>query len=69
VNIASGSKITSLKIIQTAPPKQLSLVIARPLTPEQRAALVRELAPVKDKDVRMALSGLAEAVLTGLRKR
>jgi hypothetical protein len=69
VNIASGSKITSLKIIQTAPPKQLSLVIARPLTPEQRAALVRELAPVKDKDVRTALSGLAEAVLTGLRKR
>ena len=30
VNLASGSKITSLKIIQTAPPKQPSLVIPRP---------------------------------------
>jgi hypothetical protein len=40
VNLASGSKIASLKIVQTAPPKQLSLVIPRPLTPEQREALV-----------------------------
>jgi hypothetical protein len=69
VNLASGSKITSLKIIQTAPPKQLSLVIPRPLTPEQRAAMVQQLAPVKDKALRSALSGLGEAVLTGLRKR
>lgn len=69
VNLASGSKIKSLKIIQTAPPKQLALVVARPLTPEQRAAMVRDLAPVKDQGLRVALSGLGEAVLTGLRKR
>jgi hypothetical protein len=69
VNLASGSKITALKIIQTAPPKQLALVVPRPLTPEQRASMVRQLAPVKDMGLRGALAGLGEAVLTGLRKR
>jgi hypothetical protein len=69
VNLASGSKITSLKIIHTAPPKQLALVVPRPLTPEQRAAMIRQLAPVKDTGLRGALAGLGEAVLTGLRKR
>jgi hypothetical protein len=68
VNLASGSKIASLKIIQTAPPKQLALIVPRPLTPEQRAALVKRLAPVRDTPLRNALSGLGEAVLTGQRK-
>jgi hypothetical protein len=68
VNLASGSKIKALKIIQTAPQKQLALVIPRPLTPEQRAALVKQLAPVQDKSLRGALTGLAEAILTGMRK-
>lgn len=68
VNLASGSKITSLKIVQTAPPKQLSLVIPRPLTPEQREALVKRLAPVRNTAVRNALAQLGEAVLTGQRK-
>jgi hypothetical protein len=31
--------------------------------------MVQELATVKDKAVRSALSGLGEAILTGLRKR
>lgn len=68
VNLASGSKITSLKLIQTAPPKQLSLVIPRPLTPEQRKALVEQLAPLRSNALRNALSHLGEAVLTGQRK-
>jgi hypothetical protein len=68
VNLASGSKIKALKIVQTAAPKQLALVIPRPLTPEQRAEMVRNLAPVKDTAVRKALGSLGEAVLTGMRK-
>ena len=68
VNLASGSKITSLKLIQTAPPKPLNLVIPRPLTPEQREALVKHLAPVQNRAIRNALAQLGEAVLTGQRK-
>jgi hypothetical protein len=68
VNLASGSKIASLKIVQTAPPKQLALVIPRPLTPEQREALVKRLAPVRTPAVRNALAKLGEAILTGQRK-
>lgn len=68
VNLASGSKITSLKLIQTAPPKQLALVIPRPLTPEQRRELVQNLAPVQSRAIRDALAGLGEAILTGQRK-
>jgi hypothetical protein len=68
VNLASGSKITSLKIVQTAPPRQLNLVIPRPLTPEQREALVKRLAPVSNTAIRNALARLGEAVLTGQRK-
>lgn len=68
VNLASGSKITSLKLIQTTPPKQLALVIPRPLTPEQREALVKRLAPVQNRAVRNALAQLGEAILTGQRK-
>lgn len=69
VNLASGSKIKTLKIIQTAPPKQLNLVVARPLTPQQREALVKSLTPVRTPGLRSALAELGEAVLTGLSKR
>ena len=68
VNLASGSKIKSLKIIQTAPPKQLSLIIPRPLTPQQRETLVKALAPVRTPGLRTALASLGEAILTGVRK-
>jgi hypothetical protein len=68
VNLASGSKIKALKIIQTAPPKQLSVVVPRPLSPQQREALVKSLAPVKTQGLRSALASLGEAVLTGMRK-
>lgn len=68
VNLASGSKIKTLKIIQTAPPKQLALVIPRPLTPQQREALVKSLSPVRTPALRSALASLGEAVLTGVRK-
>lgn len=68
VNLASGSKIKELKLIQTAPPKQLALVIPRPLTPEQRRELVQKLAPVQNRAIRDALASLGEAILTGQRK-
>jgi len=68
VNLASGSKITSIKLIQTAPPKQLALITPRPLTPEQREALLKRLAPVQNRAVRSALAQLGEAVITGQRK-
>jgi hypothetical protein len=68
VNLASGSKIKSLKIIQTAPPKQLNLIIPRPLTPQQREALVKAVAPVRTPGLRTALASLGEAILTGVRK-
>jgi hypothetical protein len=68
VNLASGSKIKALKIIQTAPPKQLALVVPRPLTPEQREALVKAVAPVRTPALRSALASLGEAILTGMRK-
>lgn len=69
VNLASGSKIKSLKIIQTAPPKQLTLVVPRPLSPQQREALVKALSPVKTAGLKSALADLGEAILTGMRKR
>ncbi len=55
-------------MVQTAPPKQLALVIPRPLTPEQREALVKRLAPIKSNNLRSAPSKLGEAILTGQRK-
>ena len=40
----------------------------RTLTPEQREALVKRLAPVKTPAIRNALAQLGEAILTGQRK-
>lgn len=68
VNLASGSKITDLRIVHTAAPRPPSLVIPRPLTPDQREALVKRLAPVRTPAIRNALAQLGEAVLTGQRK-
>ncbi len=68
VNLASGSKINALKIIQTAPPKRAVVVTPRPLTPDQRAALVQRLASIKTNPIRNALAELGEAILTGRRK-
>jgi hypothetical protein len=64
VNLASGSKIKSLKIVHTAAPAKLSAPRATPLTPEQRAELVKRLAPVRTSALRAALADLGEAVLT-----
>jgi hypothetical protein len=38
------------------------------LTPEQREALAKRLAPVKTPAIRNALAQLGEAILTGQRK-
>ena len=67
-SLATGKTIVDIRVIQTTPPKQLALVIPRPLTPEQREALVKRLAPVQNRAVRNALAQLGEAVLTGQRK-
>jgi len=64
VNLASGSKIKALRIVHTAAPAPLAVPRARPLSPEQRAELVRRLAPVRSSALRSALADLGEAVLT-----
>jgi hypothetical protein len=67
VNLASGSKIKALRIVHTAAPAQVSAPRACPLSPEQRAELVRRLAPVRSSALRSALADLGEAVLTARR--
>jgi len=64
VNLASGSKIKAIRIVHTAAPAPLAVPRARPLSPEQRAELVRRLAPVRSSALRSALADLGEAVLT-----
>src|SRR5262249_7583419 len=64
VNLASGSKIKSLKIIQTTAPLKISPRKPRPLAPEEREALLRSIAPVRNPSLRAALSDLGESVLT-----
>jgi hypothetical protein len=63
VNLASGSRIKSIRIVHTAAPAQVAIRRVRPLTPEERAALVRRLAPIQTQAVRNALAELGEAVL------
>jgi len=63
VNLASGSKIRSIRIVPTAAPVQVVARRTRPLTPEEREALVRRLAPVRNPAVRSALAELGEAIL------
>lgn len=63
VNLASGSQIKSIRIVHTAAPVQIAARRVRPLTPAEREALVRHLAPVRNQAVRDALTQLGEAVL------
>jgi len=63
VNLASGSKIKTLRIVHTAPPAVLGAIRRKPLTPEQRAALILALTPIKTSTLRTALAELGEAVL------
>jgi hypothetical protein len=63
VNLASGSKIRSIRIVHTAAPAQVQTRRARPLTPAEREALFRRLAPVRTPAVRDALAELGEAIL------
>jgi hypothetical protein len=64
VNLASGSKIKSLRIVQTSAPVKLTVQRPRPLAPAEREALVRVLAPVRNAALRAALAELGESVIT-----
>ncbi len=65
VNLASGSRVKSIKIIQTsAPPPKPSAPRPQPLTEDEKTALLNELAEVRDPSVRAALTALGVAVLT-----
>jgi hypothetical protein len=64
VNLASGSKVKSIKIIQTtAPPAKKAAPKPPPLTEQEQEALLKELAEVSDPAVRKALAALGVAVL------
>lgn len=65
VNLASGSKIKTLRIVHTAPPAAIATARPRALSPDQRAALARALISVRTPALRSALAELGEAVLTG----
>ena len=69
VNLASGSKVKSIRIVHTAAPTQVAAPRARPLTPEEREALVRRLAPVQTPAIRSALAELGEAIISQPKKR
>jgi hypothetical protein len=64
VNLASGSKIKTLRIVHTASPAVLPAARPRALSPEQRAALTLSLTAVRTPVLRTALAELGEAVLT-----
>jgi hypothetical protein len=70
VNLASGSKVKSIKIIQTtAPPAKKAASAPPPLSDADREALFKELAEVRDPAVRQALTALGVAVLTRQKSR
>jgi hypothetical protein len=64
VNLASGSKVKTIRIIHTAAPSHVSAPRARSLSPAEREALVRSLALVHTPAVRSALEELGNAILT-----
>lgn len=66
VSLATGAKIKSIKIVQTAAAaaKAPKAAAARLLTPEEKADLASGLAAVRTPPVRSALEKLGEAVLT-----
>jgi hypothetical protein len=69
VNLASGSRIKTLRIVHTAPPAVLSATRPRALSPEERATLTRALTSVRSPGLRSALAELGEAVLTARQHR
>ena len=64
VNLASGSKIKSIRIVQTSAPLKLAARRPRSLSPAEREALFRSLAPVQSQSLRSALAELGESVIT-----
>jgi hypothetical protein len=64
VNLASGSKIKTLRIVHTAAPAVVATARPRALSPDQRSALTRALVSVRTPALRTALAELGEAVLT-----
>ncbi len=72
VGLATGAKIKTLKIVQTAGRKRAAPTPAaavRPLTAEERAGIDRALAPVRTPAIRDALEQLGEAVIGWKRPR
>lgn len=69
VNLASGSKIKTLRIVHTAPPPVLAAKGPRALSPDQRAELFRALTSVRSPGLKSALAELGEAVLTARKSR
>jgi hypothetical protein len=64
VNLASGSKVRTIRIIHTAAPAEVSAPRPRSLSPAEREALVRSLALVQTPAIRSALEELGKAILT-----
>jgi hypothetical protein len=64
VNLASGSRIKSIRIVQTTAPLKLAVRRPRSLAPQEREELVRSLAPVRSHSLRAALADLGESVLS-----
>ncbi len=64
VNLASGSKVKTIRIIHTAAPANVLAPRPKPLSPAEREALVRSLALVHTPAVRNALEELGTAILT-----
>jgi hypothetical protein len=69
VNLAAGSKITTLRIVHISPPAVLAAARKHPLSPEERAALTQALTSVRAPGLRSALAELGEAVLTVRQRR
>ncbi len=69
VNLASGSKIKALKIVQTSAPLKIAAHRPRSLAPQEREALVRSIAPVRSADLRAALADLGESVIANPDRR
>ena len=63
VNLASGSRVKTIRIIHTAAPAHVSAPRPRPLSPVEREELIRSLALVHTPAVRSALEELGKAVL------
>jgi hypothetical protein len=63
VNLASGAKLKSIRIVHTSGAPKAAAKVRPSLTPDERETLVRSLAPVQTSAIRDALAGLGEAML------